>query len=137
MTRWEALVRLDPEIREAATVLIRFGSAWVDKLGEAFFALKEDRSYLPNIVAGLVREAEHEAAVAEREAASAWLRAFERTKEGEVTSEPALAVLLKAQSKGWQVTKDQTGIIAATQHTGTSYLWSNADIIRFGTFLKD
>ena len=43
MTRWEALVRFDDEIGQAAMKLLPFSSAWVDKLGEAFFALNEDR----------------------------------------------------------------------------------------------
>jgi len=48
MTRLEALVRFDEELREAAEKLLPFGPEWVDKLGEAFFALNEDRKYLPN-----------------------------------------------------------------------------------------
>jgi hypothetical protein len=47
MTRWEALVRYDPEIKAAALQLMPFGSAWVDRLGEAFTVLNEDRKYLP------------------------------------------------------------------------------------------
>ncbi|MEH2486452.1 hypothetical protein [Bradyrhizobium sp. AZCC 2230] len=66
MTRWEALVRYDDEIREAAAKLIQFGSHSVAKLGEAFFALDEDRKYLPNIVARLTEEAALEALEAER-----------------------------------------------------------------------
>ncbi len=31
MTRWEALVRFDEEIRQAAMKLMPFGPAWVDK----------------------------------------------------------------------------------------------------------
>jgi hypothetical protein len=58
MTRWEALVRFDDEIRAAAETLFPYGAIWVDKLGEAFFALNEDRKHLPNIVAQLIKEAE-------------------------------------------------------------------------------
>jgi hypothetical protein len=50
MTRWEALVRFDDEIRDAAAKLMPFGAVWVEKMGAAFFALNEDRQYLPNIV---------------------------------------------------------------------------------------
>ncbi|MGY4437019.1 hypothetical protein ACVWWO_009496 [Bradyrhizobium sp. F1.13.1] len=65
MTRWEALVRFDDEIRDAATKLMPFGSFWVDRLGQAFFALNEDRAYLANIVSRLVEEAAFEAREAE------------------------------------------------------------------------
>jgi hypothetical protein len=75
MTRWEALVRYDDEIREAAARLTPYGSVWVDKLGEAFFALNEDRKYLSNIVDGLVREAEHAEIVN-------WVSTFSKTADG-------------------------------------------------------
>jgi hypothetical protein len=52
MRRWEALVLFDDEIREAATKLVPFGAVWVDRLGEAFFALNEDRKYLPSTSRG-------------------------------------------------------------------------------------
>jgi hypothetical protein len=61
MTRWEALVRHDEEVREATTELMPCRPVWVDKLGGAFLALNEDRKYLPNIVAQLKEEAEREA----------------------------------------------------------------------------
>jgi len=62
MNRWEALVRYDSEIRDAAETLAPYGSVWIDKMGAAFFALKEDRKYLLEIVAGLVSEAEQQLA---------------------------------------------------------------------------
>src|ERR1700733_12434517 len=100
MTRWEALVRYDPEIREAATQLMPFGSIWVDRLGEAFFALNEDRKYLSNIVTKLVKEAEHlEACV--------WLQAFSKTHDGHATTKEALAILIQAQAEGYRLTKEQ------------------------------
>jgi hypothetical protein len=133
MTRWEALVRYDDEIREAALKLIPFGDIWVDRLGKAFFALNEDRKYLPNMVEQLVKEAEHEAEIENHRRATAWLQNFSTTREGEATSEEALGVLLEAQVRGYQVTKGETGIIGVGgKNTVTSYLWSNADIIRFG-----
>ncbi len=129
MTRWEALVRFDDEIREAATKLMPFGSEWVDKLGEAFFALNEDRKYLPNIVARLMEEAKHAAALA-------WFATFSMTADGEKTSEEALAILIEAQAIGYQLARDRDGAIRITRNTSTSFLRSNADIVRFGTFFR-
>lgn len=126
MTRWEALVRFDDEIREAATKLIPFGPEWVDKLGEAFFALHEDRKYLPNIVARLTEEAELAAKEAE---ARQWLVTF---SGGERTSKEALAVLVELRARGYLVTKDgSAGLGIARPGGGTSFVYSNADILRF------
>lgn len=72
MTRWDALVQFDDEIREAATQLLPFGSSCVERLGDAFFALNEDRKYLANIFARLTEEAERPTVEAERAAAHAW-----------------------------------------------------------------
>jgi len=128
MTRWEALVRYDDEIREAATKLMPFGSIWVDKLGEAFLALNEDRKYLPNIVVRLTEEAE-QAVVAQ------WRATFSRTADGETTSEEALTVLAELQAKGYDLTRAEDGTIAASRDSGTSFLRSNADILRLGKIL--
>jgi hypothetical protein len=137
MDRWEALVSFDDEIRQAALKLVPFGQGWVERLGEAFFALNEDRKYLPNIVERLVEEAKHDAVIEARKRALNWLVTFATTKEGEDTSEEALNVLIEAHAKGYQITKSESGIIEAKgNNTGTSYLWSNADIIRFGRSLK-
>ncbi|MGC0325015.1 hypothetical protein ABIG06_005644 [Bradyrhizobium sp. USDA 326] len=126
MTRWEALVRYDDEIRKAASNLMPFGAVWVEKLGEAFFALNEDRQYLSNIVDGLVREATQEAEIE-------WLDNFSKTKEGETTSQEALRVLLEAKAMGFQVSKSDSGIVEIfSKSTGSKYLWSNEDIIQFG-----
>ena len=83
------MVRYDDEIRAAAERLFPFGGVWVDKLGEAFFALNEDRKCLPNIVEQLTKEAEHDAVVS-------WLSKVSRTADGEITSKEAIAVLLDA-----------------------------------------
>jgi hypothetical protein len=128
MTRWEALVRYDPEVREAALQLMPFGSTWVDRLGEAFAALNEDRKYLPNIVTELVKEAEHLEMLA-------WLQRFAKTEDGESTSKEALAILIEAKAAGYQLTKEQDGTIKASRDgLGTSSLRSNADILRFSQF---
>ena len=139
MTRWEALVQFDDEIREAAARLLPFGSVWVDKLGDAFFALHEDRRYLPNIVARLTAEAElaaREAALAaqeaERVAALKWLAAVSETASGEKTSKPALAVLIELRARGFQVAKDGAGAITVEGSGGTLFAYSNSDILRLG-----
>jgi hypothetical protein len=70
--RWNALIRYDDELRAAAEELRSFGEAWVNELGRAYFALNEDRSYLPNIVTQLRREAERKREEAERDALKRW-----------------------------------------------------------------
>jgi hypothetical protein len=128
MTRWEALIRYDPEIRVAATQLMPFGSNWVDRLGEAFAALNEDRRYLPNIVAELVKEAEHLEA-------QTWLRAFSKTQDGHNISKEALEILIGVQASGGHLIKEADGTIAASlPGRGTSYLRSSADVVRFAQF---
>jgi histidinol-phosphate/aromatic aminotransferase/cobyric acid decarboxylase-like protein len=136
MTRWEALVRFDDEIREAAMKLIPFGWEWVEQLGEAFFALNEDRKYLANIVARLTEEAERLAVQAKHAAALAWVATFTTTADGEETSEEALAILIEAQAIGYQLAEDCDGTIRITRNTSTSFLRSNTDIVRFGTFFR-
>jgi len=129
MTRWEALVRYDDEIRQAAARLMPFGATWVERFGQAFFALNEDRKYIPNIVDRLVQEAE-------QEAGAEWLRNFSQTKEGETTSHEALRVLVDAKVAGFHVSKSESGIFeVSSENTGTKYLWSNEDIVRFGKLI--
>jgi hypothetical protein len=100
MTRWEALLRFDAEIREAAERLLPFGAFWVGELGKAFFALNEDRQYLPNIVEQLIKDAEHQAAIESGHRAVEWLETFSTTADGEAISKEALDVLLQAEMKG-------------------------------------
>jgi hypothetical protein len=114
MTRWEALVRYDDEIRAAAEKLFPFGEVWVDKLGDAFFALNEDRKYLANIVEQLTKEAEHSAVVD-------WLSKFSQTADGEKTSEEAMAVLVDAQAKGYVLDVKTSGAITATKDSSISH----------------
>jgi hypothetical protein len=58
LNRWQALTRYDPEIQAAVEELRPFGVLWVDKLGRDFFALNEDKSYLPKIIEKLKEEAQ-------------------------------------------------------------------------------
>jgi hypothetical protein len=133
MIRWEALVRFDDEIRDAATKLMPFGSVWVERLGEAFFALDEDRRYLPNIVARLTEEAAVAALEAEQADVRQWLVTFSEIGSGERTSKEALAVLIEFRARGYLLEKDHRGTIGVTLAAGsTSYVYSNADIMRLG-----
>lgn len=140
MTRWEALVSFDDEIRDAAAKLIPFGSVWVDKMGEAFFALNEDRTYLPNIVARLTEEAEFVARYlaheAERAAAQQWLDTISPTADGKPISEGALAILVELRARGYAISKDATDqAIRITRNSATSFLRSDGDIMRLGSIL--
>lgn len=136
MNRWEALVRYDDEIREAAATLIPFGSHWVAKLGEAFFALGENRKYLPNIVARLTEEATLEAQEAERAEALQWLWTVRTTKEDGEISKEALAVLIELCARGFQIGKEDDGSIRITRSDrGSSFAYSNPDIMRLGKIL--
>lgn len=56
--RWNALLRYDPEIAPIAELLRPFGEKWVWILGRDYFALQEDRSYLPHILDRLMDEAQ-------------------------------------------------------------------------------
>ncbi|WP_316204977.1 MULTISPECIES: hypothetical protein [unclassified Bradyrhizobium] len=58
--RWQALVKYDDEVAAAARSLQHFGDKWVDKLGEEFFALNEDRKYLRPIASRLLEEAQRQ-----------------------------------------------------------------------------
>ncbi len=140
MTHWEALVRFDDEIREAAAKLLPFGLVWVDKMGEAFFALDEDRKYLSNIVTGLMEEAmlvarydALEALEAERAEAAQWIKSISRFPDGEEVSKDALAVLVELRARGFVVSNDRDGTVrVAKDGRGTSYVRSNADVVRLG-----
>jgi hypothetical protein len=135
--KWNALLKYDPEISAAAKQLRAFGDRWVEELGRAYFALEEDRSYLPNIVRKLVEEAESEAegeaTRAKREAAERWASRFARTARGEVCTEASLCILRTAESRGYVLSIDNTRIITATKgRRGAYYLYSNDDIEQFG-----
>jgi hypothetical protein len=127
-TRWAALVEYDDEIRPAAEKLLPYGPDWVERLGEAFYALKEDRSYLGNIVERLLNEAK-------LNAANEWKTLFTRTADGEFTSKESLAVLLEAQESGYKLGTQSNGAFTVSKSSSTSMLYSNEDIPRFGQIL--
>jgi hypothetical protein len=89
--KWDALVKYDPEISAAADKLRPHGGTWIDKLGGAYFALQEERKYLPNILRKLLDEAEaeevHEKARAEHESAQRWAKSFSQTADGALCTE--------------------------------------------------
>ena len=58
--KWRALVKFDEDIAKAADTLRPFGDQWIAELGRGYFALGEDKRYLPNIVEKLVSEAKQE-----------------------------------------------------------------------------
>ncbi|UGY05243.1 hypothetical protein [Bradyrhizobium quebecense] len=135
MTRWEALVRFDDEIRSAVRQLIPFGSPWVEELREAFFALNEDRSYLPNIVNRLIEEATIETLEAERTAAIQWTAAISKMPNGEVTSKEGMAVFIELRARGYQFAREGSDIAISRSGRGTSFVRSNAEIMRLGRIL--
>lgn len=127
--RWNALVRFDSEIRGAAEKLQSFGQFWVDELGKAFFALEEDRKYLPEIVRRLTEEARQ----AEQKR---WADTFRYTADGSLCTEHSLNILRKAQDRGYRVGVEKDKSIIVEKDGVMSYLWSNGDIQRFGQFAE-
>jgi hypothetical protein len=148
MDKWDALVQFDDEIREAAEKLRPFGEYWVDRLADAYFALHENRKYLPSIVARLTTEAEQEAARraerhkveiednkrrVEQEKAIRFATRFAHTADGSVCTERSLNLLRAAEAQGYNLGVQADGTFTATR-SGTSYLRSNEDIERFAKF---
>ncbi len=125
--RWSALVKYDEEIRLAAQKLQPFGEQWVKELGKAYFALNEDRKYLPKIVERLLSEIEEERR-------ARWANRFRITYESEVYSDASLEILREAEQRGFTLVVDETGTIGATIGKRTSYLRSNSDIQRFAKY---
>jgi hypothetical protein len=135
------LLRYDDEIRAAAEKLRPFGDSWVNKLGQAYFALNEDRQYLPNIVSRLIEEAERDKAQlieeTERDEAQCWTIPFRQTADGNRCTEESLSILRAAEAQGYTlgVEKDKTFTVTKSGK-GTTYLRSNSDIQRFWQFAQ-
>jgi len=126
-TKWRALLEYDEDIRAAADLLKRYGDKWLIRLGRAFFDLEQSKSYLPNIVAKLQRDAEHERATADE-----WKSQFKRLHDGSSPTEVSLNILWQAHSGGYAVNVQPSGTITAGKPgRGTTYLRSNEDIQRF------
>lgn len=127
-TKWKALAEYDDDIRAAVQTLRPYGPKWEVKFCEAFFALQEDRRYLRGIIDRLVEQAK-----AER--AEDWKGKFRRTATGEICTDESIQVLHEAQEQGYHLSVDGNGTFLV-QLRGTSYLHSNADILRFGEILR-
>jgi len=135
MDRWEALVRFDDEVREAAEKLRPFGLAFVDELGEAFMALREDRKYLPNIVRGLAEKARQIEAERLRAESERAISALRETQRGEDIVPETLDILLRAVTEhGYVILVQEDKTFVLSKGTSKEYLRSNADIRRFGGF---
>lgn len=139
--RWRALSRYDPEIAPVAEMLAAYGEKWVGEFASAYFALNEDRSYLDTIAARLISEAEaeirEEASRREAEARTAWAERIGRTNSGELTNAHCLRILEMAMSLGFEIVPMANYTIQASKTgLGTSYLYSNADILRFAQIQK-
>jgi hypothetical protein len=128
--RWRALTKYDSEIRAAVETLRPFGDAWVDKLGRDFFALNEDKSYLPNMVQTLKDEAE-------RYDREEWSVQFRHTADGELCSEESMSVLRKARVSGYALSIQSDGAFVLQNNTTTRYLRSNNQIRQLGQSLPD
>jgi hypothetical protein len=139
-TRWDALVKYDPEIECTAEQLRPYGTNWINKLGHEFFALNEDRQYLPRIVDTLLKAAKQETEDlikrAEDEKAERWAARFMQLHSGETCTKECLDVLRLAEANGYVLATESSGSITATGPTGKSYLRSNYDISEFGKWLK-
>ena len=134
--KWNALVRYDAEISAAAGHLFAYGQEWVEQMGHDFFALQEDRKYLPSIISKLKDEAEELTSIIQRAKLAAlrqrWAARFHILFDGNACDEKSLDVLRNAEINGYVLTVEDNRAIAATKNSGTSYLRSNFDIQRFG-----
>lgn len=128
-SKWQALIAYDSEIRAAAEALSPYGDEWVERLGDAYFALEQDRSYLPSIVTRL----KEEAAKAQD---SRSMERFRLTADGEICTEEALDVLREAVRQGFHLDVDRSQTFLVTKSSSCSYLRSIADIRRFGQILR-
>jgi hypothetical protein len=133
--RWQALVRYDNEISAAAEKLRPYGESWVDKLGQEFFALKEDRRYLDNIVQTLIDDAKQQEALRKQQEALDWMKNFRRTAEGEICTEESLNILRELEARGYRLRLETNKSFSFTKGSATSFMYSNADIQRLGRIL--
>ncbi|MET4218656.1 hypothetical protein ACVWWG_004310 [Bradyrhizobium sp. LB7.2] len=127
--KWHAVIAYDSEIRAAAEALSPYGDEWVERLGDAYFALEQDRGYLPSIVTRL----KEEAAKAEDRRL---MERFRFTADGEICTEEVRDVLREAVRQGFHLDKEAGGAFLATKDTSCSYLRTIADIRRFGQILR-
>lgn len=130
--RWRALSRYDDDFRDAVDKLRPFGDIWVDELARAYFALNEDRQYLPSIVSRLLEEAkllddQHRLAEEQRRA-----MIWRQTADGEPCTEESLDILRRAEARGYALAKENETFKVTKIGFGTTYLRSNYEIREFG-----
>jgi hypothetical protein len=109
--RWNALLRFDSDISAAAEKVRPLGERWLDELGHAYFALNEDKDYLPNIVDRLTDEAK-------RDKEDHWANAFRYTFDGNLCTAESLSILREAQAQGYTLEVAQNKTISATNIGG-------------------
>ena len=102
-----------------------------------FFALDEDRKYLPNLVSTLKQEAELEVVrlekLIEEIAAWHWAERFRVLHDQKYCTPLSLKILRRAEKTGYTLTVEKDRTIAATKSgEGTSYLRSNFEIEHWG-----
>jgi hypothetical protein len=125
--RWHALVRYDADVAAAADRLRPFGEKWLEELGRSYFALNEDKQYLPTIVGRLSEEA-----AAER--AATWVAKYQRVFNGALSTS-SLDILREAEKAGYRV-EVEGNAIAISKDTGRSFLYSEEDVQRHRRFLR-
>jgi hypothetical protein len=124
--RWQALVRYDADVAAAADKLRPFGENWVEELCRSYFALREDKQYLPSIVGRLSEEAS-----AAR--AASWAADFQRVFKGALSAS-SLDVLRAAEKAGYQLGVEGTAITLSNGSAKT-FLYEEGDVQRFGRIL--
>jgi hypothetical protein len=125
---WHALVRYDAEVVAAADQLRPFGEKWVEELGRSYFALNEDKRYLPNIIARLLEDA-----AAER--AANFGADLRRAMNGRLSAS-SLEILREAQNAGYRLEVEGRTIALCHQNTMRSFLYDEEDVQSFGRSLR-
>jgi hypothetical protein len=125
--RWHALVRYDAEVVAAAEQLRPLGEKWVEELGRSYFALNEDKRYLPSIVGRLLEDA-----AAERVASFG--ADLQQAMNGTLSSS-SIDILRQAEKAGYRL-EVYGRSIAVCQNTLRSFLYDEADVQSFGRRLR-
>jgi hypothetical protein len=125
--RWHALLRYDAEVAAAAEQLRALGEKWVGELGRSYFALNEDKRYLPNIVARLLEDA-----AAER--APNFGADLQQALDGTLSAS-SIDILRQAENAGYRLEVEGRSI-AVCRNASRSYLYNEADVQTFGRSLR-
>lgn len=125
--KWNALVQFDSEIRTVVDRLRPFGGRWIDEFEKAYFALEENRKYLPDILERLLTLAQTEQ---NRETAKLWAEKFAKTACGETTSKDSIIALQRLVESGFKVEIEENFTFVASKNGVKSFMRSNNDIVR-------